>query len=144
MVEAQYRLLREKLGVEHVRLVLGTSMGGMQTWLWGEEHPKFMDALMPLASLPVQIAGRNRVMRKMILDGIRGDPAWKGGDYEAQPRQGLVAALDVLLLMGRAPLPWQGHAPWRGAADKLFGGVPQKRLAAADARDLRCGVAAAR
>ena len=113
MVEAQYRLLREKLGVEHVRLVLGTSMGGMQTWLWGEEHPEFMDALMPLASLPVQIAGRNRVMRKMILDGIRGDPAWKGGDYEAQPRQGLVAALDVLLLMGSAPLPWQVQAPSR-------------------------------
>src|SRR2546430_13490964 len=136
MVEAQYRLLREKLGVEHVRLVLGTSMGGMQTWLWGEEHPKFMDALMPLASLPVQIAGRNRVMRKMILDGIRGDPAWKGGDYEAQPRQGLVAALDVLLLMGSAPLPWQVQAPSRDAADKLYEEMLQKRLAQADANDM--------
>jgi homoserine O-acetyltransferase len=136
MVEAQYRLLREKLGVEHLRLVLGTSMGGMQTWLWGEAHPKLMDALMPLASLPVQIAGRNRVMRKMILDGIRGDPAWKGGDYEAQPRQGLVAALDVLLLMGSAPLPWQAQAPSRDAADKLYEEMLQKRLAQTDANDM--------
>src|SRR6266478_2392363 len=136
MVEAQYRLLREKLGVEHLRLVLGTSMGGMQTWLWGEAHPKLMDALMPLASLPVRIAGRNRVMRKMILDGIRGDPAWKGGDYEAQPRQGLVVALDVLLLMGSAPLPWQAQAPSREAADKLYEEMLQKRLAAADANDM--------
>src|SRR3989440_2152623 len=136
MVEAQYRLLREKLGVEHLRLGLCTSMGGMQTWLWGEEHPKFMDALMPLASLPVQIAGRNRMMRKMILDGIRGDPAWKGGDYQAQPRQGLVAALDVLLLMGSAPLPWQAQAPSREAADKLYEEMLQKRLAQTDANDM--------
>src|SRR5205807_6990881 len=136
MVEAQYRLLREKLGVDRLRLVLGTSMGGMQTWLWGEEHPKFMDALMPLASLPVQIAGRNRMMRKMILDGIRGDPAWNGGDYQAQPRQGLVAALDVLLLMGSAPLPWQAQAPTRDAADKLYEEMLQKRLAQADANDM--------
>ena len=136
MVEAQYRLLREKLGVTHLRLVMGTSMGGMHTWLWGEEHPAFMDALMPLASLPVQIAGRNRVMRKMILDGIRGDPAWKNGDYQEQPREGLVAALDVLLLMTSAPLPWQAQAPTRDAADKLFQEMLQRRLAAADANDM--------
>src|SRR5713101_6784283 len=136
MVEAQYRLLREKLGIAHLRLVMGTSMGGMHTWLWGEEHPAFMDALMPLASLPVQIAGRNRVMRKMILDGIRGDPAWKGGDYQTQPREGLVAALDVLLLMGSAPLAWQAQAPSRDAADKLYEEMLQKRLAAADANDM--------
>jgi homoserine O-acetyltransferase len=136
MVEAQYRLLREKLGVTHLRLVMGTSMGGMHTWLWGEEHPAFMDALMPLASLPVQIAGRNRVMRKMILDGIRGDPAWENGDYQEQPREGLVAALDVLLLMTSAPLPWQAQAPTRDAADKLYQEMLQKRLAAADANDM--------
>src|SRR5947209_4584926 len=116
MVEAQYRLLREKLGVEHLRLVLGTSMGGMHSWLWGEQHPAFMDALMPLASLPVQIAGRNRVMRTMIMDAIRSDPAWNGGEYTAQPRQGLVAAIDVLLLMGSAPLPWQAQAPTLGCS----------------------------
>jgi homoserine O-acetyltransferase/O-succinyltransferase len=136
MVEAQYRLLREKLGVDHLRLVLGTSMGGMHTWLWGEQHPRFMDALMPLASLPVQIAGRNRVMRAMIIDAIRGDPAWNGGEYTAQPRRALVAAIDVLLLMGSAPLPWQAQAPTRDAADKLYADMLQKRLATADANDM--------
>ena len=136
MVEAQYRLLREKLGVDRLRLVLGTSMGGMQTWLWGEQHPKFMDALMPLASLPVQIAGRNRVMRKMILDGIRGDPAWNGGEYKSQPRQGLVTALDVLFLMGSAPLAWHTQAPGRDAADKLYAEMLQKRLDSTDANDM--------
>src|SRR5947209_1590915 len=115
MVEAQYRLLREKLGVDHLRLVMGTSMGGMHTWLWGEQHPKFMDALMPLASLPVQIAGRNRIMRTMMMDAIRGDPAWKNGDYTAQPREGLLAAMNVLLLMTSSPLMWQAEAPTRDA-----------------------------
>ena len=144
MVEAQYRLLREKLGVNHLRLVLGTSMGGMQTWLWGVQHPKLMDALMPLASLPVQIAGRNRMMRTMIMDAIRGDPAWNGGEYPAQPRQGLVAAIDVLLLMGSAPLPWQAQAPTRDAADKLYAEMLQKRLASADANDMLYAFAASR
>ena len=136
MVEAQYRLLREKLGVNHLRLVMGTSMGGMHAWLWGEEHPRFMDALMPLASLPVQIAGRNRMMRTMIMDAIRGDPAWNGGEYSAQPREGLVAAIDVLMLMGSAPLAWQAQAPTRDAADKLYAEMLQKRLATADANDM--------
>ena len=77
MIEAQYRLLTEGLHVNHLRLVMGTSMGGMHTWLWGELHPDFMDALMPLASLPTQIAGRNRVWRKLVIDAIRNDPAWQ-------------------------------------------------------------------
>ena len=85
MVTAQYRLVTEGLGVNHLRLVMGTSMGGMHTWLWGEKYPDFMDALMPLASLPVQIAGRNRMMRRMIMDSIRNDPEWKNGDYKTQP-----------------------------------------------------------
>ena len=85
MVEAQYRLLTEGLGVNHARLVMGTSMGGMHTWLWGELHSDFMDALMPLASLPTQISGRNRAWRRMIIDAIRNDPAWKGGEYKTQP-----------------------------------------------------------
>jgi len=136
MIEAQYRLLREKLGLEHLRLVMGTSMGGMHTWLWGEQHSGFMDALMPLASLPVQIAGRNRVMRKMILDGIRADPAWNGGEYAAQPKQGLRTAIDVLLLMTSAPLPWQSQAPSRDAADKFYEEALQKRLAQMDANDM--------
>jgi homoserine O-acetyltransferase/O-succinyltransferase len=136
MVEAQYRLLREKLGIDHLRLVMGTSMGGMHTWLWGEQHPKFVDALLPLASLPVQIAGRNRIMRTMIMDAIRGDPAWKDGDYTAQPRQGLLAATNVLLLMTSSPLTWQAQAPTRDAADKMYAEILRKRLAAADANDV--------
>ena len=136
MIEAQYRLLREKLGVDHLRLVLGTSMGGMHCWVWGEQHPKFMDALMPLASLPVQIAGRNRVMRKMIMDAIRGDPAWNGGEYTSEPRQGLSAAVDVLMLMGSAPVAWQAQAPTRDAADAFYEEALRKRLASTDANDM--------
>src|SRR5678809_527264 len=100
MVEAQYRLLTEGLKVNHLRLVMGTSMGGMHTWVWGERHPDFMDGLVPLASAPTAIAGRNRVVRKMAIDAIRGDPEWKGGDYTAPPRQGMRTAVDVLLFMG--------------------------------------------
>ena len=142
MVEAQYRLLREKLGVDHLRLVLGTSMGGMHTWLWGEQHPGFMDALMPLASLPAQIAGRNRIMRTMISEGIRGDPAWKGGDYTEQPRQGLVAGIKVFLIMISGPLALQAQAPTRDAADKLYAEMLQKSLAKADANDMLYAIAA--
>ena len=87
MVEAEYRLLTEGLGVNHARLIMGTSMGGMHTWLWGEIHPDFMDALMPLASLPTQISGRNRAWRRIIIDAIRNDPAWQGGDYKSRSRR---------------------------------------------------------
>src|SRR5215471_4425232 len=89
MVNANYRLLTERLHVKHLRLVMGTSMGGMQTWVWGYTYPDFMDALMPLASLPVEIAGRNRMIRKMAMDMIEADPEWKGGEYTAQPKLGL-------------------------------------------------------
>ncbi len=84
MVEAQQRLLQE-LGVNHLRLVMGTSMGGMQTWMWGEQYPDFMDALMPLASVPGPISGRNRVWRRVIIDAIRNDPEWQQGNYKQQP-----------------------------------------------------------
>jgi homoserine O-acetyltransferase len=85
MVEADYRLLTDGLGVNHAWLVMGTSMGGMHTWLWGELHPDFMDALMPLASLPAQISGRNRAWRRIVIDAIRNDPAWNAGEYKSQP-----------------------------------------------------------
>src|SRR5262245_39084717 len=88
MVLAQYKLITGKLAVNHLRLVMGTSMGGMHTWVWGETYPDFMDALMPLASAPVEIAGRNRIMRKMIMDAIRSDPAWNNGDYKTEPVEG--------------------------------------------------------
>src|SRR5262245_22726692 len=120
MVLAQYKLITEKLGVNHLRLVMGTSMGGMHTWVWGETYPDFMDALMPLASAPVEIAGRNRIMRKMIMDAIRSDPAWNNGDYKTEPVEGLTAAQNTLLLMGSAALPWHKQAGTREAADKFY------------------------
>jgi homoserine O-acetyltransferase len=116
MVAAQYRLLTEHLGVNHLLLVMGTSMGGMHTWVWSETYPDFMDGLVPLASLPTEIAGRNRMMRKMILDDIRNDPGWQGGDYERQP-MGLRGALQLLWVMGSAPLVLQRAAPTRDSAD---------------------------
>src|SRR5216110_746575 len=120
MVAAQYELLTKKLGVNHLRLVMGTSMGGMQTWVWGETYPDFMDALMPLASLPVEIAGRNRIWRRMAMDAIRNDPEWLGGEYKTQPLRALTAAENLLLLVGSAPLQWQKQASTRAAADKFY------------------------
>jgi homoserine O-acetyltransferase len=135
MVRAQHTLLTEGLGVSHLRLVMGTSMGGMHTWLWGETYPDFMDALMPLASLPVQIAGRNRFMRRMVIDSIRNDPEWRGGDYEKQPR-GLVSAIYTLMFMTSSPLQWQKRAPTREAADAFFDETLKARLRSADANDM--------
>src|ERR1043166_5934574 len=102
MIEAQYRLLTEGLKVNHARLVMGTSMGGMHTWLWGETYPDFMDALMPLASLPTQISGRNRAWRRMVIDAIRNDPAWGGGEYKTQPPS-LRTAAEMLWFMSSNP-----------------------------------------
>ncbi len=137
MIDCEYRLLTEHLGVKHLRLVMGTSMGGMHSWLWGEAYPDFMDALMPLASLPVQIAGRNRVTRKMAMDAIRNDPAWMNGEYKTQPPvQGLTTAIDVLLWMGSAPLYWQSQYPTRDAADKYLDEQMKSRMRTTDANDL--------
>jgi len=135
MVILQYRLLTEGLGVNHLRLVMGTSMGGMHTWIWGEKYPDFMDGLVPLASVPTEIAGRNRVMRKMIIDDIRNDPEWRGGEYASQPR-GLAAAIQILLLMGSSPLQWHKTAPTRDSADNFLAEQMSRRLAAADANDM--------
>src|SRR6266567_9516274 len=135
MVAAQYQLLTKKLGVNHLRLVMGTSMGGMQTWVWGETYPDFMDALMPLASLPVEIAGRNRTQRKMILDAIRTDPTWLNGEYTVQPRA-VTTALYILKIMGSAPLQWQKVAPTRQVADSFLDSYIRARLAETDANDM--------
>ncbi len=134
MIEAQHSLLTETLGVTHLRLVLGTSMGAMHTWMWGETYPDFMDALMPLASNPVPIAGRNRVYRKMIVDSIRNDPEWKNGEYKTQPR-GLITALYMSMLSGSSPLQWQKQYPTGAAADKFLDDQVRAGLAAADAND---------
>jgi len=142
MLVAEHAVLVDKLKVDHLRLVMGTSMGGMHAWLWGEKYRDFMDALMPLASLPVQISGRNRMMRKMILDAIRTDPEWNNGEYTRQPR-GLTTALDILLIMGSSPLQWQKEAPDRDRADKFL----ENRLAAlgdVDANDFLYQIDASR
>jgi len=134
MVVAEYRVLTEKLKVDHLRLVMGTSMGGMHTWLWGETYPDFMDALMPLASLPVQIAGRNRMMRRMYMDSIRNDPEWNNGDYTKQPR-GLADAIHILIIMGSSPLQMQKDAPDRDSADKYLEDRVARLMQEDDAND---------
>jgi homoserine O-acetyltransferase len=143
MVSAQHRLLTESLGVSHLRLVIGTSMGGMQTWIWGETYPDFMDALMPLASLPAPIAGRNRMWRKMAMDLIREDPDWKGGNYTAQPR-GLQGALALLLVLSGSPYEWMRQAPDRAAADAAVEAYMAERLPKTDANDLLFALDASR
>lgn len=135
MIRAQHLLLTEGLAVNHLRLVTGTSMGGMHTWLWGTMYPDFMDALMPLASLPAEIAGRNRMTRRMILDAIRTDPEWQNGDYTTQPR-GLTAAIYILLFMVSSPKQWQKEAPTREAADQFLADRVQDYLSRLDANDM--------
>ena len=135
MVEAQYRLLTEGLKVDHARLVMGTSMGGMHTWLWGEMHPRFMDALMPLASLPTQISGRNRVWRRMIIDAIRTDPDWQNGDYENQPHS-LKLAAEVLYFMSNNPIQRQKEAPTLEKADRALDTFVGNTMKTHDANDV--------
>ena len=144
MVAAQHELLEKGLGVNHLRLILGTSMGCMHSWVWGEAYPDFMDALMPLACLPVQIAGRNRLWRKMVIDGIRHDPDWKNGDYTTEPRAALEIAADFLLIAGSAALPLQKNLPKRDAADKYLDDSMKRITATLDADDMLYAVSASR
>ena len=141
MVEAQYRLLTEGLHVSHARLVMGTSMGGMHTWLWGEEHPQFMDALMPLASLPTQISGRNRAWRRVIIDAIRNDPAWQGGEYSSEPPS-LRTALEMLWLVSSNPVLRQDEAPTLARADQALDAYVNDQMRSADTNDLLYAVSA--
>src|SRR5262245_35330675 len=136
MVEAQYRLVTQHLGVQRLRLVMGTSMGGMHTWMWATTHPEAMRALMPLACVQVEIAGRNRVWRAMVLDAIRNDPAWKNGDYEAQPTAGLRTAADLLLIAGSAPALMQREMPKRDTVERYLARALPARIAQLDANDL--------
>jgi homoserine O-acetyltransferase len=135
MITAHHRLLTDVLGVNHLRLVMGTSMGGMHAWLWGERYPDFMDALMPLASLPTQIAGRNRVWRRMVIDAIRNDPEWRGGEYAAQP-QCLRLAAQMLWLMSSNPAIRQRQAGTLAAADSVIDAFVANYVKTADANDV--------
>ncbi len=135
MVDLQRRLLTEALGVDRLLLVLGTSMGCMHGWVWATRYPGFADGFVPLACLPTAVAGRNRIMRRMLLDAIRSDPEWRDGNYTAQPR-GLAAAQQILFLMSSAPLVQQRDAPTRDAADSLWLAWLAQRLRTADANDL--------
>jgi len=141
MVEAQYQLLSRGLGVNHLRLVMGTSMGGMHTWLWGEIKPAFMDALMPLASLPGPISGRNRVWRRMIIDSIRNDPAFLGGEYQTQP-PGLRVAAEVLYFMGNNPVQRFREAPTLAQADRVLDAYVDHAMRTMDANDVAYALAA--
>src|SRR6266436_1765254 len=138
MVEAQYRLLTEGLGVNHARLVMGTSMGGMHTWLWGESHPEFMDALMPLASLPTQISGRNRAWRRIIIDAIRNDPSWNSSEYPANAGQppSLRTAAEMLWFMSSNSVLRQKEAPTLAKTDEALDKFVNDYLKTGDANDV--------
>jgi homoserine O-acetyltransferase/O-succinyltransferase len=144
MVAAQYALVTQGLGIDHLRLVLGTSMGGMQTYLWGETYPDFMDALMPLACLPVQIAGRNRLWRDLVMEAIRTDPDWLQGEYKTQPMRALRAAAGVLLIVSSAPIQMQRDLPTGQAADEYLQTYMKSELTSLDANDLLYQVNASR
>jgi homoserine O-acetyltransferase len=136
MILANYRLLTEHLGITHMRLVMGTSMGAMQTWVWGYTYPDFMDALMPLASLPVEIAGRNRMLRKMAINLIEMDPEWKGGEYQTEPKLGLMGAISSLVFMVSSPLQWQKKADTRPKADSMLAALEARYFGLLDANDM--------
>ena len=143
MVEAQYRLLADGLGVNHARLVMGTSMGGMHTWLWGESHPELMDVLMPLASLPTQISGRNRAWRRIIIDAIRNDPAWNSGEYRTQPPS-LRTAAEMLWFMSSNPVLRQTEAPTLSKTDEVLDKFVDQIVKADDANDVLYALEASR
>jgi homoserine O-acetyltransferase len=134
MVDAQYRLVTDGLGIRRLRLVLGNSMGGMQTWLWGERYPDVMDALVPMASQPTPMASRNWMLRRMMIETIRSDPDWNEGNYTSQPRSLRLASVFYAIATSGGTLAYQKLAPTREKADKLV----DERLAApapADAND---------
>jgi homoserine O-acetyltransferase len=144
MVASQHELLEKGLGVNHLRLILGTSMGCMHSWVWGETYPDFMDALMPLACQPVQIAGRNRIWRKMVMDAIREDPDWKNGEYTAQPSTALKIVAGMFLIAAGAPLQMQKNLPTRDATDAADRDFVKQFSANHDANDLLFAVNASR
>ncbi|HME39845.1 MAG TPA: alpha/beta fold hydrolase [Steroidobacteraceae bacterium] len=144
MVAALHALVLEGLEVEHLRLVMGTSMGCMHTFMWGEAYPDFSDALMPLACLPVQIAGRNRLWRNLLIQAIREDPQWLQGDYKTEPMGALRTAAGLLMIAGSAPIQMQLALPTRDAADQFLEKYMARELDNLDANDLLYQVSASR
>ena len=135
MVRGQ-RLMLDEMKIDHLRLILGTSMGCMQSFVWGETYPGFMDALAPFACLPVQIAGRNRMMRYMAIQAIKQDPGWLDGEYKTEPAQGLRTANEMLLVMGSSPLQMQKQAPTREQAERYVDRYLARTMAATDANNM--------
>ncbi len=142
MVAAQHALLTQGLHIDHLRLLMGTSMGCMHDFVWAETYPDFSDAVMPLACLTVPIAGRNRVWRRALIDAIKDDPAWRGGDYAEEPKTALRTAADLLMIAGAAPLQMQAADPTRDSADAALAKVQAATLKDTDANDLLYQVAA--
>ena len=144
MVAAEHELVQKGLGVDHLRLIMGTSMGCMHSWVWAETYASYMDALMPLACLPMQIAGRNRMWRKLAIDGIRNDPEWRGGEYTTEPRAGLEMASAILLIAGSAPIQLQKSAATRDVADEYLETYMSDSEKTLDANDFLYAVSASR
>jgi homoserine O-acetyltransferase len=144
MLAAQHALVLEGLQVDHLRLVMGTSMGCMHTFMWGEAYPDFVDALLPLACLPVQIAGRNRLWRNLLMQGIRTDPEWLQGEYKSEPLGALRTAAGLLMIAGSTPIQMQLTLPTRDTADQFLEKYMQRQLDELDANDLLFQVAASR
>lgn len=136
MVAGQHAMLVDGLHIDHLRLILGTSMGCMQSFVWGETYPQFADALAPFACLPIEIAGRNRMTRYMAIDAVKRDPAWNGGEYASEPVQGLRTANEMLLIMGSSPLQMQKSFPTRAAAEQRVEEYLAQGVARSDANDL--------
>jgi homoserine O-acetyltransferase/O-succinyltransferase len=136
MVRSQHAMLLDGLKIDHLRLILGTSMGCMQTFVWGETFPGFADALAPFACLPTAVAGRNRIMRYMAMQAVKLDPQWLDGEYKSQPVQGLRTANEIIFIMGSSPLQLQKRAPTRAAAEAYIDEYLKRAMAATDANDL--------
>jgi len=135
MVRSQ-RVMLDEMKIDHLRLILGTSMGCMQSFVWGEAYPGFMDALAPFACLPVPLAGRNRMMRYMDIQAIKQDPGWLDGEYKTEPAQGLRTANEMLLVMGSSPLQMQKQAPTREQAERYVDRYLARTMAATDANNM--------
>src|SRR6185312_5651403 len=131
-LRAEYLIVARALHVDHLRLIGGTSMGCMHTWMWAERYPMFMDAALPLACLPIQISGRNRMIRRMVMDSIRDDPAWDGGNYAKEPTCGLRGALNLLFVLTSAPLYEQKLYPTQQLADEAAEAFMKRELASVD------------